>query len=115
MRDMAGPLRLGPLLRHVDDRSAAVWVEIGRAGTVTVRLEAHPTGRTDWRRRTFRVHDHHYALVEVDDLSPGWSTAYQVLVDDEVCWPAPDSSTGAMNRACQRSFSTLAIRRMPSA
>src|SRR5690606_36526595 len=29
--------------------------------------------------------------VEVDDLSPGWSTAYQVLVDDEVCWPEADT------------------------
>ena len=88
---MAGPLRLGPLLRHVDDRSAAVWVEIDRAGTVTVRLAEHPTGRTDWHRHTFAVHGHHYALVEVQDLTPGWSTAYQVLVDDEVCWPGSEA------------------------
>ncbi|WP_134774251.1 alkaline phosphatase D family protein [Ornithinimicrobium flavum] len=89
---MTGPLRLGPLLRHVDDRSAAVWVETEGAGTVTVRVAAHPTGRTDWSRPTFRVHDHHYALVEVDDLEAGWSTAYQVLVDDEVVWPEAGTS-----------------------
>ena len=91
MEDMAGPLRLGPVLRHVDDRSAAVWVETDRAATVTVRLDDHPDGRTEWRRSTFAVHDHHYALVEVTGLVPGWRTAYQVLVDDEVCWPAPDA------------------------
>ncbi|HSP59672.1 MAG TPA: alkaline phosphatase D family protein [Ornithinimicrobium sp.] len=88
---MAEPLVLGPLLRHVDDRSAAVWVETDRAVRITVRLAEHPDGRTDWSRSTFAVHGHHYALVEVQELLPGWRTAYQVLVDDEVCWPSPDS------------------------
>jgi hypothetical protein len=91
MVGMAGPLVLGPLLRHVDDRSAAVWVETEHAATVTVRLVDHPRGHTDWHRSTFAVHGHHYALIEVVDLRPGTRTAYQVLVDDEVCWPAPDS------------------------
>jgi hypothetical protein len=31
-----------------------------------------------------------------------------------VCWSAPASSRGAMNRACQTSVSNLATRRMPS-
>lgn len=89
---MAGSLVLGPLLRHVDDRSAAVWVETDRSATVTVRLDEHPHGRRDWSRPTFAVHGHHYALVEVSDLRPGMRTAYQVLVDDEVRWPPADTA-----------------------
>ncbi|MGC5582918.1 alkaline phosphatase D family protein [Ornithinimicrobium sp. W1665] len=88
---MSGPLLLGPLLRHVDEESAAVWVETDRAATVTVRLADHPDGRLEWNVPTFAVHGHHYALVEVVGLTPGWRTAYQVLVDDEVHWPEPDS------------------------
>jgi hypothetical protein len=45
----------------------------------------------------------------------------EVEVAGQPCGPlpcrplaAPASSRGAMNRACQTSFSTLAIRRMPS-
>ncbi|TQM95502.1 phosphodiesterase/alkaline phosphatase D-like protein [Ornithinimicrobium humiphilum] len=76
---------LGPLLRHVDATSAAVWVETGRAGKVAVRLIEQPD--RVWRARTFAVHGHHYALVEVDGLDPGTRTAYQVLVDGEVVWP----------------------------
>lgn len=88
---MTESLVLGPLLRHVDDRSAAIWVETDRAAVVTVRLADHPQGHRDWSRSTFAVHGHHYALVEVGELSPGTRTAYQVLVDDEVCWPLPGS------------------------
>ena len=32
-----GPLRLGPLLRFVDETSATVWVETDRDAVVTVR------------------------------------------------------------------------------
>ena len=87
---MAEALVLGPVVRHVDDRSAAVWVETGRAAEVTVRLDTAGPERV-WGARTFAVHGHHYALVEVDGLRPGERTAYQVLVDGEVCWPEPDS------------------------
>ncbi len=90
---MSGALVLGPLLRHVDDTSAAVWVQTDRAARVSVRLGGAdaPSQERVWRARTFAVHGHHYALVEVDGLHPGERTAYQVLVDDEVCWPPPDS------------------------
>jgi hypothetical protein len=66
-------------------------VETDRAARVTVRLSEPADGRSDWNRSTFAVHGHHYALVEVDGLTTRGRTAYQVLVDDEVCWPAPDS------------------------
>ena len=54
--DPAPTLLLGPLLRHVDPVSATVWVETDRPCTVEV------LGRS---ARTFRVSDHHYALVLV--------------------------------------------------
>ena len=71
-------LVLGPLLRHVDPVSATVWVETDRPCTVEV------LGRT---ARTFRVSDHHYALVLVEGLEPGSTTEYEVHLDGERVWP----------------------------
>ncbi len=79
-------LRLGPLLRYVDETSATVWVETESAATVTVTAGEHRG-----EARTFRVHGHHYALVCVDGLEPGTSTEYAVHVDGERAWPEPDS------------------------
>ena len=78
------PLVLGPLMRYVDETSASIWVETAAAATVTVTA-----GTASWSARTFRVHDHHYALVECSDLEPGSVTPYSVAVDDEPVWPAP--------------------------
>lgn len=86
---MTSPLLLGPVLRHVDHESAAVWVETARAGTVVVRLG---DGR-EWSAPTFAVHDHHFALVEVTGLAPGTHSAYQVLVDGALVWPVPQDPT----------------------
>src|SRR3954453_7821467 len=79
-----GPaLLLGPLLRHADPVSATVWVETDRACEVTV------LGRG---ARTFRVGDHHYALVVVEDLEPGGTTPYEVHLDGRRVWPPETSS-----------------------
>src|SRR5919107_1158096 len=78
--DAAPALVLGPLLRHVDPVSATVWVEADRPCTVEV------LGRT---ARTFRVSDHHYALVLVEGLEPGSTTEYEVRLDGERVWPGP--------------------------
>ena len=86
---LESPLVLGPLMRYVDDVSAAVWVET--AGPATVTVEAG--GRT-WSAGTFRVHDHHYALVSCEELEPGTVTPYSVLVDGEQVWPATDGARG---------------------
>ncbi|CUR59305.1 conserved hypothetical protein [metagenome] len=81
-----GPLVLGPLLRYVDDTSASVWLETCDQATVTVvRGDATSTART------FAVHGHHYALVELADLDPGSTEAYTVDVDGVRVWPEPDS------------------------
>ena len=66
-------LVLGPLLRHVDEDSATLWVETDRACTVTVSA-----GPAEWSAATFGVHGHHYALVEATGLQPGTVTAYAV-------------------------------------
>ncbi len=82
---VVSPLVLGPLLRHVDESSAAVWVETAEPATVTVRA-----GDRSWSARTFGVHDHHYALVSCEELEPGTVTPYSVLVGDEPVWPPQD-------------------------
>ncbi|WP_211239644.1 alkaline phosphatase D family protein [Jiangella gansuensis] len=78
---MPSSIVLGPMLRHVGRESALVWVETSRPATVRV---------LDAEARTFTVHGHHYALVEVDGLEPGTSTPYTVDVDGEPAWPEPD-------------------------
>jgi hypothetical protein len=79
-------LVLGPLLRHVDHDSATVWVEASSACEVRVEV-----GDRSWTARTFRVHGHHYALVEVTGLEPGTVSPYAVTLEDPVgrhrVWP----------------------------
>lgn len=71
-------LVLGPLLRHVGERTATVWVETDRPCEVSV------LGST---ARTFTVHGHHYALVEIGGLQPGSDNPYEVALDGETVWP----------------------------
>jgi phosphodiesterase/alkaline phosphatase D-like protein len=86
---MSGPadrLVLGPLLRYVDETSASVWVETDATCTVTVTR-----GAATASARTFLVHGHHYALVELSGLEPGTTEAYTVAVDGEQAWPPAGS------------------------
>ncbi|MBA3905437.1 MAG: alkaline phosphatase family protein [Pseudonocardiales bacterium] len=75
-------LRAGPVLRHVGETTAQVWVQTTRAATVTVLGAASST---------FEVSGHHFALVSVTGLTPGSSTAYTVEIDGEPVWPPPVS------------------------
>ncbi|MFE7772583.1 alkaline phosphatase D family protein [Streptomyces sp. NPDC057445] len=88
---MAAGLRLGPLLRHIDwengDR-ATVWVEADRPCTAEVRCGTAGAGGST---RTFQIEGHHYALIPVTGLTPGTSTAYEVLLDGRRVWPLEDS------------------------
>jgi PhoD-like phosphatase len=68
----------GPLLRHVGPDTAAVWVETDQPCAVRV------LGTTT---RTFTVHGHHYALVQVEGLAHGSDTEYEVALDGETVWP----------------------------
>ena len=63
---MTSPLVLGPMMRYVDQTTASIWVETRDAARVGVRA-----GGQSWNARTFAVHGHHYALVEVAGLEPG--------------------------------------------
>jgi hypothetical protein len=74
-------LRLGPLLRHVGETDATVWVETDEPCTVEV---------LGHRERTWTVSGHHYALVVVSGLEPGTATPYDVRLDGAVVWPLPD-------------------------
>ena len=80
------PLVLGPMMRFVDETSASVWVETRSAARVSIRA-----GGRDWEARTFAVHGHHYALVELDGLEPGTVTRYALDVNGTQVWPDPSS------------------------
>lgn len=75
-------LVLGPLLRHVSETEATVWVETSEPCEVEV---------LGHRERTFRVEGHHYALVCIDGLEPASRYEYEVRLDGEVRWPEPGS------------------------
>jgi len=45
------------------------------------------------RDRTFRVEGHHYALICIEELEPGSSHAYQVMLDGERAWPPAEGDS----------------------
>ena len=73
-------LILGPMLRHVTETTATIWVETD--SRCAVEILGHTT-------RTFCVEGHHYALVVVDALAPGSVTPYEVHLDGTKVWPPP--------------------------
>lgn len=80
-------LLIGPLLRRVVGTRATVWVETSGPAVVTVRTADGARGSAS----TFTAYDHHYAIVVVEGLTPDSSTSYEVLIDDELAWPVPES------------------------
>ena len=86
MATSAARLVLGPLLRHVDESSAALWLEVSAPAVVEVDADG-VTGSA----RTFAVHGHHYALVELEHLGAGTRRSYEVRLNGELVWPEPDS------------------------
>jgi hypothetical protein len=76
-------LVLGPLLRYVSETEATLWVETDEACEVSILGAVEPT---------FRVEGHHFALVRVEGLKPATDHPYDVRLDGEVRWPAPDSA-----------------------
>jgi PhoD-like phosphatase len=75
-------LVLGPVLRHVGETTASVWVQTEAPATVRV---------LDTEARTFEVAGHHYALVRLTGLERGGRIPYQVHVDGRVAWPPTTS------------------------
>jgi hypothetical protein len=78
------------LIRYVDETSASVWVETRDDARVTVSAAG-----SSWEARTFRVHGHHYALVEVDGLEPGRVSPYTVELDGTRVWPLSAGEDGS--------------------
>jgi hypothetical protein len=72
-------LLLGPLLRYVSETEATIWVEASE------QCEVEILGR---REPTFRVRDHHYALVRLEELEPATDYEYSVALDGKQVWPA---------------------------
>jgi hypothetical protein len=79
-------LLLGPLLRHVGEHDATIWVETTDACDVEVRA-----GDVAGRSPTFAVAGHHYAVVVVTGLPAASSTPYEVHIDDARAWPQEQS------------------------
>jgi hypothetical protein len=75
---------VGPVLRHVGQRDATVWVETDRACEVEV---------LGHRVRTFAVCGHHYALVCIEGLGPASEYPYEVALDGHIAWPDEDAAT----------------------
>lgn len=75
-------LVLGPILRHVSETEATIWVQTDAPAVVEVLGAQAPT---------FEVSGHHYAVVVVDGLEPGSTTEYTVRLDGTQVWPEPDS------------------------
>ncbi|MFF4617194.1 alkaline phosphatase D family protein [Nonomuraea jabiensis] len=74
-------LVMGPMLRYVDSVSASIWVETAEPCTVTIEAD----GRS-YRSPTFTVHGHHYAIVDLVELSQDIGS-YSVRLDGEQVWP----------------------------
>ncbi len=85
-------LLIGPLLRHVGEHDATIWVELDGAARVEVRA-----GSTTSAATTFHVAGHHYAIVVVEGLDGGSSMPYEVFVDGQCVWPI-DGSTFPASR-----------------
>jgi hypothetical protein len=79
--DGAPKLVLGPMLRYAGTESATFWVETSAA--CVVEILGHRTS-------TFAIEGHHYALLLVDDLTPGTITPYDVRLDGNHVWPPED-------------------------
>ncbi|MFI7125297.1 alkaline phosphatase D family protein [Nonomuraea sp. NPDC050153] len=74
-------LVMGPMLRYVDSVSASIWVETAEPCTVTIEAD----GRS-YRSPTFTVHGHHYAIVDLVELSQDIGS-YSVRLDGDQVWP----------------------------
>jgi hypothetical protein len=74
-------LRVGPLLRHVGQTDATIWVETDRPCRVEVLGHSADT---------FEIEGHHFALVCVEGLDPATEHPYEVHLDGARAWPPKD-------------------------
>lgn len=74
------------MLRHADGYAATVWAEVDRPCEVRVRVGDRTT-----TARTFAVHGHHYAVVDVEAPADGSPAPYVLYLDGRQAWPEPGS------------------------
>jgi hypothetical protein len=79
-------LLLGPVLRHVGEHDATIWVETDAACDVEVRA-----GDVAAQSTTFAVAGHHYALVVLTGLPAATSMPYEVRIEGTAAWPLADA------------------------
>src|SRR5439155_18084771 len=80
-------LLLGPVLRHVGEHDATIWVETTARCDIEVRA-----GDVAGRGPTFAVAGHHYALVVLTELPAATSTPYEVRIDERPVWPPAETA-----------------------
>ncbi|MFB9375466.1 alkaline phosphatase family protein [Kineococcus gynurae] len=90
-------LLLGPMLRHVGEHRATLWVETEAPGRVEVLVDVPDSGTVRAGAETLTLHGHHYALVIVEDLPAAANLTYRVEVDGSRVWP-PEGSTRPPSR-----------------
>ncbi len=86
MKERMASLVLGPVLRHVGERDATVWVETDGPCRVDVIAGNVRAGES-----TFHIAGHHYAVVALTGLEPGASAPYSVSLDGVDAWPLTGS------------------------
>jgi pimeloyl-ACP methyl ester carboxylesterase len=74
-------VRVGPLLRHVGETDATIWVETDKP--CRVKILGHCAD-------TFEVEGHHFAIVCVEGLDPDGVHPYEVHLDGDRAWPPDD-------------------------
>jgi hypothetical protein len=79
-------LVLGPIQRGLATDGVRIWVETDVP--CVVEVAGH-------RSDTWTVAGHHYALVDLSDLTAGADLTYDVRLDGEVVWPEPGDARPA--------------------
>jgi PhoD-like phosphatase len=74
-------VRVGPLLRHVGQTDATIWVETDKP--CRVETLGHSAD-------TFEIEGHHFAIVCVEGLDPNIEHPYEVHLDGTRAWPPHD-------------------------
>ena len=77
---------IGPMLRHVGETSATIFLETDSCAQVEINGAV---------TSTFEVGGHHYALVMLENLHPGSITEYSVSLNGTRCWPIADTTMPA--------------------
>jgi alkaline phosphatase D len=74
----------GPLVGHVDDRSAVLWYRAARPGRCTLRLQIEPGGWLNGHEAQATADNDQCVQWHVEQLNPGTTYRYSVMLDGEM-------------------------------